>query len=445
MSDRLGVSDYESFRAYISSGVWLAQSALFEDRDHRSGRRGLFEPHVLMLFFYGTTAVWKSARKTAAQLADTDHWTVLQNIVRQLHPSNPEVWLPERAPRRHHYLYFRRRHVDPNVGALQELHETLAAQQALAVGLCDPNGGGSWTRPHSTRTWTADGKVGTPLFRSSKPTRVNRATGEIKPVRYDPDAKLHVSGDGRSLWGNKFEILHVRGPGRHQRVILSVDAVHRSEGETLLAMIDRVVPRLPGTQAIAYDGGIRGVHLNHILTRNGILPVVPARGSTADQAPAPLFLEAKGGKRLFTQVGSLGLGHVTENGEIAFARLARKKTLRRRRRDGSFYWYSEYKDDQNTQARVRLDQTDEDHARGINRPEHLRAIAKGDPEFDRIMGIRSDSESVNRYFEDSLFNGRAHSIGRIRQLVDLLGFATSVNAVAVYRHSRTSGPPEASA
>ena len=67
------------------------------------------------------------------------------------------------------------------------------------MGLLDPKGPGTSTRPHLSRMLHADGKVITPLFRA-KPgdAKVNRRTGEIKELRYEPDAGLHVEGDGSS-------------------------------------------------------------------------------------------------------------------------------------------------------------------------------------------------------------------------------------------------------
>lgn len=68
-------------------------------------------------------------------------------------------------------------------------------------------------------------------------------------------------------------------------------------------------------------------------------------------------------------------------------------------------------------------------------------MTKGDEDYDSMMGLRSDSESLNRSLEDTLYIGRAHSVGKHRQLVDLIGFATGVNAVAVYRASKAKAPP----
>jgi len=40
---------------------------------------------------------------------------------------------------------------------------------------------------------------------------------------------------------------------------------------------DRVLPRLPGAQAIAYDGAFRGTHINHLTTTHRLPVITPIR------------------------------------------------------------------------------------------------------------------------------------------------------------------------
>ncbi len=96
-------------------------------------------------------------------------------------------------------------------------------------------------------------------------------------------------------------------------------------------------------------------------------------------------------------------------------------------------------------VRVRLDTTEEDDKRGFNRTENLRAIAPSDPDYPRIYNRRPDIESINRALDDSMWLGRAHSVGHRRQLVDLLGYGLAVNSLALHRHRRSLAPPGAAA
>jgi hypothetical protein len=47
-----------------------------------------------------------------------------------------------------------------------------------------------------------------------------------------------------------------------------------------------------------------------------------------------------------------------------------------------------------------------------------------------LYGWRNDAEAQNRALDDSLWLGRAHSLGAQRQLLDWLGYGLVVNAVA---------------
>jgi hypothetical protein len=75
---------------------------------------------------------------------------------------------------------------------------------------------------------------------------------------------------------------------------------------------------------------------------------------------------------------------------------------------------------------------------------NVRPIPPGDPDFQQLFRIRNDAESINRGIEDSLYIGRAHSIGHERQLVNLLGYGLMVNGIAMLqRRRRLEQPPTA--
>lgn len=80
--------------------------------------------------------------------------------------------------------------------------------------------------------------------------------------------------------------------------------------------------------------------------------------------------------------------------------------------------------------------SEEDRKRGLNRTEYLRVIPYSDPDYARLYALRKDIERINRGIEDTLFLGRAHSVGHAAQLADLLGFAMLTNAVSVFRHRK---------
>ena len=96
----------------------------------------------------------------------------------------------------------------------------------------DSAGPGSWTHPHLSRMLYADGKVLTPLYRQRPgDTMLDSTTGETRPVRHDPDARLHFEGDGEAAWGTKFVLVAARTKERLARMILDVERVPEPGGE----------------------------------------------------------------------------------------------------------------------------------------------------------------------------------------------------------------------
>jgi hypothetical protein len=78
----------------------------------------------------------------------------------------------------------------------------------------------------------------------------------------------------------------------------------------------------------------------------------------------------------------------------------------------------------------------------FNRAENVRQILPGDPDYERLKGLRSDAEATNRQIDDHLYLRRARSLGAHRELLDLIAHAFVWNSVARYRY-RTADPPTA--
>ena len=125
--------------------------------------------------------------------------------------------------------------------------------------------------------------------------------------------------------------------------------------------------------------------------------------------------------------------------------LVRTKTLRRSDRD-SWRFYGEYQLPDligGGTTRIRLDRTSQDVKAGFNREENLRAIAPADPDHDRLMARRNDTESGNRLLDDSMLRERAHTVGWRRQLLNITTWAAMRNASAALQHAppASSDPP----
>jgi hypothetical protein len=125
-------------------------------------------------------------------------------------------------------------------------------------------------------------------------------------------------------------------------------------------------------------------------------------------------------------------------GEPVFEPLPRLRT-HRRTGVGGWRWYNTYRLPQRlggTEITVRLHGNNDDQTRGLNRTENLRPIPTGDPDFKRLYPLRNDAESINRHLDDTLYLRRAHSLGHQRHLLNLLGFALSVNSLTLHRQTR---------
>jgi hypothetical protein len=370
-------------------------------------------------------------------------------------------WLPDAPIRRHHYLYARNRYLtDPTTFALlAEAHRWIAADQARALGLMDSDGPGSWTHPDLSRMLHADGKVITPLFRA-KPgdTRVDANTGEIRPLRADPDGSLHIEGDGEAAWGTKFVLVAARSSDPHGRIILDIEWAPKPGAEAATAMkcFTRVAPLVPGAHGVIYDTALRGVHHQTLLRDLGLVPInrvaaakanpknprraerrveksahIEDKTITISGTPTTISLYARG--------GAVGIGELTDTGDLTFTELARVRTHRNQDKNGTYRWYNDYRLPERYGAgmlTVRLHGSPADIARKFNRTENVRPIPPTDPDFARLYPRRNDSESINRNLEDTLWLGRAHSIGHARQHLNLLGYALMVNGLALHRHRR---------
>ncbi len=264
--------------------------------------------------------------------------------------------------RRDHHLYGRTRYLtDPTILAqIGALHREHATRQARQIGLLNPDGEGSWTHPDLGRILYADGKVVTPLFRAQPGDRkLDKTTGEIKPLRFEPDASLHHEGTGQTAWGTKFVIVACRDHATNARVILDGAFVPgANEAAVAGAMFERLTPLTVGAQAVVYDTALRGVHHQHLMRQVGLMTVnrvAAAAGSrqqtkkNAKRIEKSTFVETRtitttAGERsltLFALGGRIGLGELTETGEVTFVPLEQIRTHRSESKAGTFRWYND--------------------------------------------------------------------------------------------------------
>jgi hypothetical protein len=422
----------------------------------------------MWIVYEALLSVYDSARQVEAELAHPVVWDFARCLVRERFPKDPSQWLPETPMRRHHYLYGRTTYLArPDIlEALAARLRELATGQAGEVGLVDPGGSGSWTHPDLTRMLHADGKVITPLYRAQPgDTRVDKQTGAILAKRFEPDAALHFQGDGETAWGTKFVLVAARDENVHGRVILDVAWVpnHGGEAKTAMGCFSRLAPLVPGAQGVIYDTALRGVHHQTLLRDLGLIPVNRVTAATAgvkqprrkdgQRVEKSTRLETKTitlpdgtshDVELYARGGGVGIGTLTERGDLHYTELARVRTHRNADKSGRYRWYNDYRLPDGLSGAVvtvRVHGTPEDAARKLNRTENVRVIPPTDPDFARLYARRNDAESINRNLDDTLWLRRAHSVGHDRQLLNLLGYALMVNGLALHRHRRRHPTP----
>ncbi len=464
MAEPEGLSSLEKVEAILANPAIYELGDLVPTPDPQAGGRPRDYPAWTLIMWEALLSVFGSARSVEAELAHPLVWQLVRRTVRTRFPDRPDHHLPVRPMRRHHYLYGRNRYLtDPTVlKTLADRHRDLAARQALELGLLDPDGPGSWTHPDLSRLLYADGKVIAPLFKA-KPgdTRLDKATGELIRRRAEHDAGLHWEGTGEAAWGTKFVLVAARTTDVRGRIILDIDWVSTPGGEAASAMacFERLAPLCAGAHGVIYDTALRGKHHQRLLRDLGwhsINKVTAkkkgnnkARRDPAEQREEKsVHLETKtitgpdGTTQrldLYARGGSVGIGRLLADGTLDFVALPRIRTHRKQAKNGKFRWYNDHRLPDwagGGQITVRLHNNADDENRGLNRTENVRPIPPDDPDFARLYPRRNDAESINRYLDDSMWLGRAHSIGHARQTVNLLGFALTVNAIALHEHRK---------
>jgi hypothetical protein len=223
----------------------------------------------------------------------------------------------------------------------------------------------------------------------------------------------------------------------------------------------KLAPLARGAQGVAYDMAFRGKH-NQELLQLGLIPIdkvaakrkgfktdgkhIPRVPKDAHVEDKPVRLEGGTVKlcRLYALDGAIGLGEVDDKGRVRFVRLKNVDRDRKANKRGGYRWYNTYEVPKafggGGTVTVRMDQTDEDTKRGFNRTENVRIIPYSDDDFKALYRLRQDAKSINRALEDTLYLRRAHSLGHLRQQVDIFGYALMVNSLAVHLSKRRALP-----
>jgi hypothetical protein len=333
------------------------------------------------------------------------------------------------------------------------LGESIASRAVTLLGATSRSHRSSRARAPDRCAIYGDGKNIDALYRAEPGTKkVDPEMGEVREVRFDPDAAWHTEGGGEIVWGLKFATASVRSD--EGRFMLGAEHVENDEAAAALRLLHRVRLSAPGAQAVVWDMALRGEHLQQILTLLGLVPVVQVhakanRGKgkgrkkgeyvpkTADIDDITVMMP-NGSEQIVHIAAKDGwacIKTLTDTGDPHYEPL---KTIRiqQHKNKATYYWWAYYRlppEYGGREIALRLDRTQEDDRRGLNRTENLRAIPEGSDDFDRLWGLRPDAESINNSIEESLWKKKASAKGWRRQMVDLLGYERLVNAITLAR------------
>lgn len=426
----------------------MAETALFEladalpDPEH-PGRPREWPNWVYVLFIKLARVVPRSSLSSSiTELGSPMVWELICRLARERFPDDPTMWAdhrkttpPSRGAVRNKAKLMRS---EEWLKAERDILRRTALREAKRHGLLGGSEKGSATHPSSKNVMTGDVTTVKPMFRSKHGRRVAHRTGEIRDVRYDPEAVSHTHGDGVA-WGHPMEIVETYGAEAGGLRILDVAPLlggAQSEGHLAVDMAIALADGCSGQPVFAYDGALRGVHVNR-LHRHGILAVYKQHEETSvDEATGqetkvprqyPIgafdFVGKDRSRRTFP-VDSLG-GHacikvLDENGTPQLFPLSRFKTERRGRTDDSCYFYNLYRAPRELGggvARIRMTQPESGAG---NIEEHVHVISRQDPDFRRLFAPRPGAESTNAWLKRPWLNKRARFFGRAGALLTVM-------------------------
>ncbi len=437
-------------------------------RDHQIGGRPTDYPDWCLVVFGASIRIFGSASATARAFSEPSVWKGVLGAAATVVGSGSAAAVPSTGPNRDHWGYFCKRRLHP--AALQQLvalHRDLAVERAHEVGLLDPDVAYSPGNYRRDQVVGLDGKVFSSPLRTLDTDRVDKTTGELRPVRQDTARQRYGEGgvDG-IVWGTKFAIASVRSPLANHRVILGMSHFDATtpggEGRVFTDLALDLANRTAGIQAFTADGAWRGTHLNQIQTATGRGVIAPPRrrsgrnggivinghGHAAQPLPWSRRRQQReadcGGHQLWAAAGTLFEQIITADGESEFRELTRHQTKRdtTRHKDGGAHhqFYARY----TLPCAGRPDHvwwepllaTANDAITGFNRCEYLRVVPTTGVQHKRLYGMRQDTESLNAQLERAFYGQRLPAWGVHNQTVIVLLAAQAENSWArhVWHH-----------
>ena len=419
----------------------------------------------MVVLYEALISVWGSARRVEAELSHPLVWGLICQRVQRRFPDQRDLHVPLRPMRRHHYLYARNRYLtDPDVlAALSAPSPRPRRRPGPRTRPPRPDGPGFVDPPRPVadaprRRQSHHPPVQGPARRHAASTAT---TGEILARRATNPTAVSTSKATAKPRGAPSSSSSPRA-ARHATaaIILDVEWVPNAGGEARTAMdcFTRLAPHVAGAQGVIYDTALRGVHHQTPAARPRTAAHQPGhrrQGQPQDAAP-----RNDGASRRASYIEDKTI--TAHDGTRAHARAlrarrrARHRRTHRHRRPHLHPAPPHPHPPQPRQERpVPLVQRlptprpttstrpSPSGCTATTRTRHGSSTAPktsgpsrpATPTSHGSIPRRNDAESINRNLEDTLWLGRAHSIGHARQHLNLLGYALMVNG------SHSTAPP----
>lgn len=398
------------------------------------------------------TGLWMSERGACVELRDPYHWNRLCDFLRRTYPRAPGLWAnPNLVMQTWLLQYVTDKLEEQNLLAeitdevnawVLEVREQLAVDVAFAYVNPGPinvvYGDGVYllaaTDYQPGDETLPDGRV---VVRRGDPTAraVNSKTFKSDRQRAPTDSET------RPPLNVLYVLISWRVPHTNERVLL--DAVPVPEGSNEAEvwtqwLIDHRAD-LPGVTVALYDGAMRGTHGQRLIAK-GYIPMnkVPGTKTKLDTSNlGPHRFKTRDGIQshaVYTLHGAAGIAVASAEGQWWVPLTL--KTIEHRAT--TIYLVFEVPESglvpsslRGASVRVRLNSTNEDFARGINRAEHLRAFHQHHPVFKALYGIRSDAESHNHKVKKMLPGKRLRTTRPARHRFDFSMWQLKEAAVAL--------------
>jgi hypothetical protein len=452
-----GMSDPQKAQAAAAwVGLWELEE-MIKERDVAKPKIGRPCQYTVadVILFNIINSVLRSARATERFFFDKAQWRLLREAAEEAWPDHPHRRLSVKGPSRGQYAAFRRTHVEDD-DALEEIaekYEALCVEIAEEMGMCDASKG-SWTEPAAQNMLRGDGTWIPSLYNSSSPNYVDPKTGEIIPTRHDPDAAAYR--DNTQANGLMLVSILLRNPYPNERLITALDYkphANMSDATVATNMALRIFPLLPGLQGFVYDMALYPADYDRLLSA-GLLPISKVqRTKTNNSSSFNLnehdFTLTDGTKKLIVVQAVDGTPRIELliGDEMQTVGLVRVRTTRTPNRTGTYRFYGTWqipdfpgvpRNLRHATTTIRHNSTTDEIADKTPRTRSLRVIPETDDSFNRLFGLREDSESMHHHLKMTLLNGRARSVGRHRQLFDFHGYQAHVAITALLAwHHRT--------